>query len=226
MSAPATINRANAQHSTGPRTAEGKTRSSLNALRHGLTGQIVVMPSEDLEAYQRHVKAFHDEYEPANATESQLVQSLADAAWRLNRIAALESNILALSAADDDPRADTMAIAACFERQSKALANLSLHSQRLSRQFERTVTQLRELQKQRLHQENIDLRELLTIMDVNQSKGLPYNPSDDGFVFTAAQIQAARQKQHRTRKAWGHANGECTATANGSHAQPSVSAEG
>ena len=45
------INRANARHSTGPKTEVGKKQSSLNALRHGLTGQIVVMPYEDLLAY-------------------------------------------------------------------------------------------------------------------------------------------------------------------------------
>jgi len=114
MSSPAAINRANAQHSTGPRTPEGKHRASLNAIRHGLTGQIVVMPSEDLHAYKRHIQSFTDEYKPANATESQLVQSLADAAWRLNRVAALESNILSLSVQGEDALADTMAIAAAF----------------------------------------------------------------------------------------------------------------
>jgi len=31
----AAVNKANAQKSTGPRTAAGKQRSSLNALRHG-----------------------------------------------------------------------------------------------------------------------------------------------------------------------------------------------
>ena len=37
-----TANRENAQHSTGPRTIEGKKRASRNAFRHGLTGQIVI----------------------------------------------------------------------------------------------------------------------------------------------------------------------------------------
>ena len=46
----ASINRENAQHSTGPKTEAGKQKSSLNALRHGLTGQTVVMPAEDLAA--------------------------------------------------------------------------------------------------------------------------------------------------------------------------------
>ena len=73
------INRANSQHSTGPKTAAGKKQSSLNALRHGLTGQIVVMPTEDLHAYQLHLESFADEYHPQGATEAHLVQALADA---------------------------------------------------------------------------------------------------------------------------------------------------
>jgi hypothetical protein len=32
-------NRLNSEHSTGPRTGEGKKRTRLNGLRHGLTGQ-------------------------------------------------------------------------------------------------------------------------------------------------------------------------------------------
>src|ERR1035437_1518119 len=136
----AEINRANSLHSTGPITEAGKQRSSLNALRHGLTGQIVVMPTEDLEAYQCHLLSFTEEYQPQGATEAHLTQALADASWRLNRVAALETNLLSL-ASIGDPLADAMAIAASLESQSKALANLSMHSQRLSRQFERTVMQ-------------------------------------------------------------------------------------
>ena len=151
MSTPET-NRENAQHSTGPITPEGKHQSSLNALRHGLTGQVVVMPTEDLDAYQRHLKSFIDEYHPKGATEAHLVQSLADTSWRLNRAAALETNLLNLAAIGDGIH-DALAIAASLESQSKALANLSMHSQRLTRQFQSVVTQLRDLQKTRRDQE-------------------------------------------------------------------------
>src|ERR1700682_6268527 len=78
----AAINKANAQHSTGPRTAAGKQRSSLNAWRHGLTGQTIVLPTEDHSAYQRHSQSFIEEYQPKGATETQFVQTLVDTSWQ------------------------------------------------------------------------------------------------------------------------------------------------
>jgi hypothetical protein len=49
MATPAQIaaNRANAQKSTGPRTAEGKAASRLNALKHGLDAESLIIPGED-----------------------------------------------------------------------------------------------------------------------------------------------------------------------------------
>jgi hypothetical protein len=99
----AAINRANARHSTGPRTPAGKQRSSLNALRHGLTSRTVVLPSEDLAAYRRLTQEFFDEYQPQGPTEKQLVQELAATAWRLNRIPALEADLLARATAPPTP---------------------------------------------------------------------------------------------------------------------------
>jgi hypothetical protein len=66
------INRANSRHSTGPRTDSGKQRSSLNALRHGLTAADAVLASEDRAAYDTHCRGFFDEYQPATPTETQL----------------------------------------------------------------------------------------------------------------------------------------------------------
>jgi uncharacterized sporulation protein YeaH/YhbH (DUF444 family) len=90
----AAINRANSQHSTGPRTEAGKQRSSQNALRHGVTARTPVLASEDQAAYESHCRKFENEYQPATATETQLVQELADTSWRLNRIPLLEADIL------------------------------------------------------------------------------------------------------------------------------------
>jgi hypothetical protein len=201
------INQANAQHSTGPKTPEGKQRSSLNALRHGLTGQIVVMPTEDLQAYQLHLTSFTDEYHPQGATEANLVQALADTSWRLNRVAALETNLLTLGVASqlnpfsESPQQiqDAFSIAAALESQSKALSNLSMHSQRLSRQFERTVAQLRDLQKIRQAQESNDLDNLLDITEMYEDKGETYDPSEDGFVFSEQQINDAILRRNRGR---------------------------
>ena len=92
-----------------------------------------------------------------------------------------------------------MAIVAALESQSKALANLSMHSQRLSRQFERTVTQLRELQKSRRAQEETDLDHFLDIAEMYESREQPYDPSTDGFVFSQAQIDAAQRARNRAR---------------------------
>jgi hypothetical protein len=179
-------------------TPAGKKQSSLNALRHGLTGQIVVMPNEDLQAYQRHLVSFTDEYNPKGATEANLVQALADTSWRLNRVAAMETNLLSLGIAHnagptiDAPQQiqDALSIVAALESQSKALSNLSMHSQRLSRQFDRTVTQLRDLQKIRRIKEKSDLDNLIDIIQLYESKGKTYDPSADGFVFSKPQIDA------------------------------------
>src|SRR5215469_12984592 len=71
----ADINRQNASRSTGPVTPEGKRKASLNALRHGLTGQTVVLPEEDLAAYQKHCAQFHAELKPQGLIETKAVQT-------------------------------------------------------------------------------------------------------------------------------------------------------
>jgi hypothetical protein len=184
----AQINRNNAYHSTGPRTPEGKQRSCLNALRHGLTGQTVVMPADDLEAYQLHIQSFVNEYHPQGATETQLVQSLADAAWRLNRVAVLETNLLTHDIVYEDfpnhesthEMREAIAIAHALDSHTRALANLSLHGQRLSRQFERTLALLQDLQSKRKLQE----------VQMDASKEKPHRPSKHGFVFAEDERQA------------------------------------
>jgi hypothetical protein len=136
------------------------------------------MPAEDLEAYQHHIQRFVDEYQPQGATESQLVQALADAAWRINRVSVLETNLLTHDIVYQDfpnhesthEMREAMAISAALDSHTRALSNLSIHGQRLSRQFEKTLALLQKLQSTR---------------QANQPSQLKQpEPDCDGFVFS------------------------------------------
>ncbi len=114
-------NRANTQHSTGPRSESGKQRSALNALTHGLTARTAVLPSEDPAAFEQHRRQFLAEYNPKTPTETQLVNELADSAWRLNRVPLLEAEVPSSAAPNPESLAPAVA----------ALATLGLSRRRL-----------------------------------------------------------------------------------------------
>ena len=97
-------NRRNAEKSTGPRTEAGKQRSSLNALRHGLTAETVVLPLEDEEDYQAFEEAVLAGFDAETAVERELVLRLAALLWRLRRVGSIETGLFQL--ATDEPADD------------------------------------------------------------------------------------------------------------------------
>jgi hypothetical protein len=70
-------NRRNALKSTGPITPEGKRRSRCNAMRHGLTAEIVIAPLEDAEDYLAFEAAVISDYDAESAVERELVLRMA-----------------------------------------------------------------------------------------------------------------------------------------------------
>jgi hypothetical protein len=202
----AEINRRNSQYSTGPITPEGKQRSALNALRHGLTSHVVVMSDEDHDAYDAHLRGFTSEHQPKGATETQLVQALADAAWRLNRVSALEHNLLMFGVVHEDlwfhettyQMREALGVANTLDRHTKALANLSLHGQRLSRQFERTLALLQKLQKERRAEQH---QQRDTPLQVPLMKEEFYAATAHGFVFSDDEIEPFPDLEDRAFRA-------------------------
>lgn len=87
-------NRRNALKSTGPRTKEGKAASRLNRLSHGAFAADLLLPGEDAAAFRALEASFHDLYRPATPTEEALVKRIVLAAWRLDRLAAMECRVL------------------------------------------------------------------------------------------------------------------------------------
>jgi len=81
----AAANAANAQLSTGPTTAEGKARSTRNAVKHGLTSkQLVIAPGEEEEFAELH-DSLYEQLAPEGALEVGLFNMLVHAAWNLQR---------------------------------------------------------------------------------------------------------------------------------------------
>jgi hypothetical protein len=86
-------NRKNAQASTGPRTQEGKARSSQNAVSLGLfTKQNFIQPQEQ-EEYDNLYNALWQDLSPAGAMEEMFATEIIRGAWRLRRCATAERHL-------------------------------------------------------------------------------------------------------------------------------------
>ena len=86
-------NRRNAQESTGPRTAHGKSVSRMNALKHGLTAISVVIPGEDPAEFETLRSAIRDVLRPVGWRESEIVERVTAYIWRLRRTFRAEGGI-------------------------------------------------------------------------------------------------------------------------------------
>jgi hypothetical protein len=86
-------NRLNAKGSTGPRTLAGKTKVSMNAMKHGLTARDVILPNEnpvDFESFRGDLLTSLD---PRGELENFLAEKIATDAWRLRRVATFEASL-------------------------------------------------------------------------------------------------------------------------------------
>jgi len=96
-------NRQNALQSTGPRSPEGLAKSSQNACKYGLSIQRhTVLPSESVADYNRLVDELTSIFQPQSPRESLAVDDLAQCRWAIQRIDAVEFQLL-VSATEEDP---------------------------------------------------------------------------------------------------------------------------
>jgi hypothetical protein len=70
---------------TGPRTPQGKARSSINRLSHGCRSAQTVLPCEDPAEFEATIEGWLEEYDPPNAVADLLVHETALAHWLLRR---------------------------------------------------------------------------------------------------------------------------------------------
>jgi hypothetical protein len=205
-------NRSNALLSTGAKTTAGRKRSSMNALRHGITGQVTTMTDEDRAAHDKFSQALMKDLAPEGAMEIQLAQRIATDSWRLNRISAVEDNLFALGLHENggiiDPtnsQVDTaLTTARVFTMESKNLQLLTLYEQRLNRAVQKNLALLQSLQAARKTRREVEMRQAAELLQLSEMKGLEYTPANakqDGFVFSTAEIHASIDRDQRLQRA-------------------------
>jgi hypothetical protein len=84
----------NGPKSTGPTSPEGKARSARNAEKHGMYGNAVLLHHESAEEFAALRDDYYRQFAPGTRAESDLVDRMIAATWRLRRLAALESAAL------------------------------------------------------------------------------------------------------------------------------------
>ena len=95
MATPAQVaaNRANAQKSTGPSSAEGKAASRFNALKHGLDAASVVLPGEDPHEYAALAADYYASSAPQSPEERFHVETMIRSDWQKRRLQRVEADL-------------------------------------------------------------------------------------------------------------------------------------
>ena len=162
-------NRTNAKRSTGPKTVAGKALSRMNAHKHGLTAETIVIGDEDPEAFDMLRAELEEEYNPRPGIESELVERLAVLMWRMRRIPIFEAALIEVRREGiashkrsnipdpfNEERKETPYenTALAFRNSQQTLGTLFRYEAALMNAFNRTLQQLLFLQDRRARDED------------------------------------------------------------------------
>jgi len=167
-------NQANAQRSTGPRTAAGKANSSKNHTSHGLSSkEFVILPGQQAE-FDEFMAELRQSVNPVGAIEIDLFHQLAHASWTLRRCRRAETQ---LQATTSYPSWDPIIVPE-FEPRLHAI---DLFARRAERAYHRTLHQLKALQTEREFLEDLKAAGAPAILSTRCRSSRP----DEDFVNVA-----------------------------------------
>ena len=152
--------RANGAKSQGPVTPEGKAKSAVNAISHGLTASAIVLTTESKEKYEALLAAYLEQCGQNGPIETDLVEEIVAAKWQQRRVAAMiaalldvEMDCMDKEISDQFEHIDnTVRTALAFKKQTKESATLALlngYAARHAREYHRALRHLREIQSER-----------------------------------------------------------------------------
>jgi hypothetical protein len=144
----------NGSKSQGPKTPKGKLISAMNAVRHGLrSNKLVVLDNEMPAVFDRLHQAFLDKFNPQDDAEKELVMQAASARWRLRRVWQIESSLINIEMAEQREAVqgevetvnEDVLQASAFKSlvdESRSLSLLTRYEMALSREYDRAIKSL------------------------------------------------------------------------------------
>jgi hypothetical protein len=197
MSSKAATSRVNGAKSNGPVTTEGKAVSSRNSLKHGLTSSRVVLPHESQEEYDCLEASIRNRFKPADELETELVQEMAAARWRLRRIEAMEAALFkkAIRQHEEAGAPDVHDAAYAEVADSKSYRMLVRHAAQLRRAFEKAWKELQLIQADRALDENSGSQNEPTVDFMKRELDAIMTMPIPGSLATAAPPQVSRSPQ-------------------------------
>jgi hypothetical protein len=138
-------NRENAKNCTGPKTPEGKQRSSQNALKSGIDAKSEIIRLENPDDHAQLSAAFHARFAPATPEEASLVDALIRFEWLSRRYACVDTAIFENRFAKHDTRSLGEVFLAEANKICRAVATFNS----VRRGFNATLKQLNALQAKR-----------------------------------------------------------------------------
>jgi len=142
-------NRLNAQKCTGPSSAEGKARSSSNALKSGIQAESEVLPWEDPAERAAVSAEYTNCHHPRTPEERLLVDNLAHAEFLFRRFRRAEVKIVISKIPDGADLDDDAVIGQVYADASGELGRLQRRFDATNRAFHRDLDQLRLLEAER-----------------------------------------------------------------------------
>ena len=140
-------NRNNALLSSGPKTPEGKTVVSQNAIKHGIFSKNIVAHDESEEEFKSIESEFYNLFQPQGILELLLLERLVTSAWRLSRIGKIEPILIKIASETSWSGRDITEI---FDNSlGRRLALMSRYEVTLERTLFKAINELKSLQETR-----------------------------------------------------------------------------
>jgi hypothetical protein len=148
----------------GPKTPEGRAICAQNARRHSLTGQKIILNTEEQPLFDAMTTGYMDLLQPINLEEVDLVREIVSGKWRQDRWQCIEAAMIDLTIQKVGPEIDkkfteidpeARAAYAMMQEHGalKAMGLVSLYETRMRRLHERARRDLDRLQAARIPKE-------------------------------------------------------------------------